>query len=616
MRVCLLLGVSCALLVSCNQISIPRLTFEEEPTTYLPISVAYDFDPQLNQASLEVDACGFSYTIPTGDIIRQAFLDVSQDRFASVTTHQAGQPSTASASTNVVIQVSLANQVFDAINRSGEEDRYNATIDLELLAIFIDAQGNHVAKAPLVYHDTTRMWVPELSSQSSSCSTGQFDQEFYDAAEILAKDLSDRMPQLFGQPPTPGTVAQNPVLPQTTFPPVPQAVASASALSFRTLLQDGNDNLVLEGGEKLILQIEVTNKGIVPIASALVELSGTQIILKAFSQVTEGPVTMGVLQPGETKMTEVRGLMPSLSEKARGELIVSVRTPDGISAGTHRILAAIQPSKRAVLLEDLQREHTSRPAVLPAQPQEDVPLEADDSDSPYYAILIGLGEYRDSWIGKQQIVNEPIQALRDALQSTGIFVSDHIRTLENAHATKTDIEEALFSWAMPRMTKESVLVLYYAGHTLIDHKTGEVYVVPYEGSPRASKSRLISLKTLQRVLGKLDVRLALLFLDAPLTNSFSRLREGKKSGIPSPKWHDALAQTDDQEAATVIQIRRTTQQPLHDPAKLLSGLLGRADRNQDGGITVGEMIQDLESVAEVVPPMARLNTSAEIPLAQ
>ena len=615
MRLYLLLGVSCGLLISCNQISIPRLTFEEDPGTSLPISVAYDFDPQLNQASLEVDACGFSYTIPTGDIIRQAFLDVGQDRFASVTTQQAGGPMTTGTSSNVIIQLSLLGQAFEAVDRSGDEDRYGAAVDLQLLAVFMDSQGHHIAKAPLTYHDTIRMWVPEISSQSSSCATGQFDQEFQDAAKILAKDMVDRMPQLFDQPAIPGTVAQNQALPQVTFPPLSQTVPAASSLSFRTLLQDGNDNLVLEGGEKVVLQIQTTNRGMHPIASALVELKGTQAILEAFSQVTEGPVTIGVLEPGETKTTEIRGLMPTFSGKTRGELIVSVRTPDGISAGTHRILAAIQPGKRTssqkVAPQEKKPRHTADSKLL----NKKRPLKGHDSDSPYYAILIGLDEYRDPWIGKTHKMDHPIHALTDALQSTGMFVPSHIQTLENSHATKTDIEEAIFSWARPRLTEESILVLYYVGHALLDHKTDEVYLIPYEGSHRASKNRLISLRILQRALGKLDAKLALLFLDTPLTNGHARSQVRKKNEA-SPKWHSALIQTGNQQAAKVIQVRRMAQQPLRDPAKLLSGLLGRADRNQDGIITVREMVHDIQSVAEVMPTIARIGSHAEIPLVQ
>ena len=64
-------------------------------------------------------------------------------------------------------------------------------------------------------------------------------------------------------------------------------------LTFRTLLKDGNDNLVLEGGENLILQIEVTNESNLPISTAQVELTGTPAIVQAFTQVTPLPIQIG-----------------------------------------------------------------------------------------------------------------------------------------------------------------------------------------------------------------------------------------------------------------------------------------------------------------------------------
>ncbi len=42
-------------LSSCNQISVPRLSFEEEPQARIPISVNYQFDQQLTQATLQVE---------------------------------------------------------------------------------------------------------------------------------------------------------------------------------------------------------------------------------------------------------------------------------------------------------------------------------------------------------------------------------------------------------------------------------------------------------------------------------------------------------------------------------------------------------------------------------
>ena len=51
---------------------------------------------------------------------------------------------------------------------------------------------------------------------------------------------------------------------------------------------------------------------------------------------------------------------------------------------------------------------------------------------------------------------------------------------------------------------------------LVDPKTGEAYLSPYEGSISGSRKRLISLRSLHRVLQKLSVKLTCLFLDTPV----------------------------------------------------------------------------------------------------
>ena len=55
------------------------------------------------------------------------------------------------------------------------------------------------------------------------------------------------------------------------------------------------------------------------------------------------PLNIGQLQPGESRVTEIRGKVPSVSAKKQGELIISAILPDGQAPRTHRILAALQP---------------------------------------------------------------------------------------------------------------------------------------------------------------------------------------------------------------------------------------------------------------------------------
>ncbi len=599
-----------ASLSACDKISIPRLSFDEKPETKIPISIIYHFDPTLSQHSKIVDACGLPYTIPSGDIITQTFLKVGQDHFVAArtqpktTTNPAENPSNA-----LTVDLNFIAFNFDPIGRSGEEDRYNVNVGLQLQAIYQDPQGNALAQTPLTYSETTRLWTPALSSQSSSCATGQFDAVVENAAETLALEMVNVLPQLYGQAPQPpGTTRAE----QSVQIPTQAIPVQSASLAFRTMLQDANDNLVLEGGEHLSLQIETTNRSATPLPSAYVELRGSQDIVDAFTQVTPMPISIGPLQPGETKTTEVRGKMPIEVEEKNGKLVVSISLSQGIPPGSHTILAAIQRSSSATVPTVTEM---SKP--LSASPKKKNPQKASHENSPYHAMIIGLDEYRDPWPQAHQIPQEDLHGLTDTLKATGLFPDMHIKVLKGTHATRTDIEEQLVSLAKHQLTPDSIFFLYYSGHAFVAPENGEVYLVPYEGSPTASKKRLISLRSLQRVLHKFKAKLTLLFLDTPVTQYLEATGKvvGLKKSTPA-NWR-AMIPVDGQISSTrIIQIRRLQGESNRDPAQLLAGLLGGSDQNQNGTVTLGELLRDLEETADIIPSQTQYLPFADIPLAQ
>ena len=136
--------------------------------------------------------------------------------------------------------------------------------------------------------------------------------------------------------------------------------------------------------------------------------------------------------------------------------------------------------------------------------------------------------------------------------------------------------------------------------------------MPYEGSPNASAKRLISLRTLQRILGKLRNRLTLLILDAPIAT----LGKPNKyaDGLFPARWTSGLSPQ--QDATPVIQLRKLPGQDNNEPAGVLAGLLGSADGNQNGTITVGEFLEDASESSEVTLLLPDPSPLLAIPLAQ
>ena len=474
----ILLGLVILSLAACDKISIPRFTWDQKPATKVPINVRYQFDPRLSQLTQTVDACGLPYTIDSGEIITQTFLKVGNERFASV-DEQPNPPTDGTiptSSNTLTVDLQFVQSNFEPIGRSGEEDRFLANVALELQAIYRDSTGQALAKTPLTYSERAKLWTPALTSQSTSCSTGQFDAVVENAAETLALDMVNVIPQLYGEQPTPPSLAATTTL---SAGPTAQTIPTRQpSIAFRTMLQDHNDNLALEGGEKLILKIETTNTSSHTLSSAYVELSGTQSIIDAFSKVTTFPIPIGPLQPGEKKTTEVRGRMPKIVAEEKGELIISISLSQGIPPGAHTILAAIQP---------YQSNTTPASATPTAQPLAQNTTQPPPSHSPYFALVVALDEYRDPWSKAYHISDTQINDLLATLHSTKTFARDHVQLLRGKHATRSDIEEALYRLAKNHLTPDATLFVYFGGHALIDSTSGEVYLTPYEGSVLGSK---------------------------------------------------------------------------------------------------------------------------------
>ena len=581
------------------ELNLPDFGFGKKAQPVIPISVSYAFDPSVTQATLEVDACGLPYKIKTGEIIPQAFLAIGQESFASVAAYSgSGQAVQASQQSDLTIHLQLVHQSFQAADKLAQEDAFVAFVNLQMLATFMDSAGKQLAQTPLNYSAKASLWTPELTSNSVSCVTSSYDDEISRAAGELARQLVSVVPQVTNQNPQQALTAQAPPSQQNQF-----RARTLPALKFRTMLKDGNNNLILEGGEALVLQIEATNSGSQPLSAVNIELEGSPTLLQAFSEITPLPISFGDFQPGETKTTEVRGRMPFQVSENKGELVVTLKPQNGSIVGSHRILAPLQSGTPTT-----GQGPSSQRASKPSQQKTKVSGNRD------VAILIGLDHYRDKWPKAYKIQKGQLQAMENTLRTTGVFSNDHIRVLQGSHATKTDIEEALLSWGRQRLGKDSVLIVHFSGQALNHPTTGEVYLVPFEGSPTASAKRLISLRTLQRVLGKMDHQLTLLILDTQPTPIRRQSGTMSSNGSAAIKWTSGIP-ISSQEGTKVIQIRQTRHRG-EGPAELLAGLLGRADANGNGTITVGEFLDDVKSKAEITPIPSKNSPEASIPLAQ
>ncbi|MCA9422764.1 MAG: hypothetical protein KC592_17220 [Nitrospira sp.] len=356
---CVLLAFLFTVLSACNKVSIPRLGFESEPEPRLPLNISYAFSDSLLQYTQTVDACGLPYSIPVGDLIAKTFMKVGMERFNTVQAEPPVGQASGTPPDGYRILLNLNQFTLDPVTKTGEEERYHAFVDLNMQAVYEDSQGTALAQSPLLYHQKVSLWTPALSGQSASCSTTQLDGTVENAAEALARDMISVLPRLNQSiaaetppaPVSPPTSDQPGIPPGQPFSNTNQAVRSIQAevspsIQFRTKLVDANRNLVLEGGEAVILLIESTNVSEKPIPSAYVELRGTQALVEAFKRGTSLPVPLGSFSAGEKRTAEIRGRLGQVTEHIQGELIIGIILSEGLPPGTHTIRAEIQPGPK------------------------------------------------------------------------------------------------------------------------------------------------------------------------------------------------------------------------------------------------------------------------------
>ena len=172
-------------------------------------------------------------------------------------------------------------------------------------------------------------------------------------------------------------------------------------------------------------------------------------------------------------------------------------------------------------------------------------------------------------------------------------------------------------WLPNRVTKDSIVFFYFVGQAVVDPGNGDVFLLPYEGSPSSARRRLFALHDLQRALMKLKAELCLLLIEAPvhkLQTPSSTSNTKKVTGPKVPNWWGALNAAAKGKQTRLIQIVRDSEKS-RQAGSLLDGLQGKADANRDGRITVRELLGYLRGPVIIMPSIRHNSSVADIPLA-
>jgi formylglycine-generating enzyme required for sulfatase activity len=221
-----------------------------------------------------------------------------------------------------------------------------------------------------------------------------------------------------------------------------------------------------------------------------------------------------------------------------------------------------------------------------------------------YAVVIGISQYREEVIPKVPYAVKDAKAVADVLHAQGGIPKSHIRLLTDAKATGNDLR-SLGDWLRLRVKTNSTVYVYYAGHGTPNPKTGEAYLVPWDGHPDFP-SGLYPLKELYATLNELPASEVVVMLDSCFSGAAGRsvLAKGARPMLLSTD-NPMLAggKVIVLAAATGSQISSDYDKAQHGlfTYYLLNGLQGDADADKDRIVTLRELVP---YVTERVPQTA------------
>lgn len=144
---------------------------------------------------------------------------------------------------------------------------------------------------------------------------------------------------------------------------------------------------------------------------------------------------------------------------------------------------------------------------------DDIPLVKTKQNKNAYAIVIGIEQYRQK-LPRADFAANDARTVAEYLNRVMGYPEENIVTLLNENALKSDMDKYLEKWLQNNIEKNSPVFIYYSGHGAPNPKTGEAYLVPYDGDPSFIEQTGYPLKKLYDLMGKLDTDHVTVVLDS------------------------------------------------------------------------------------------------------
>ena len=235
--------------------------------------------------------------------------------------------------------------------------------------------------------------------------------------------------------------------------------------------------------------------------------------------------------------------------------------------------------------------------------------------SKYYAVVIGIGKYKDDRIPKLKYTTVDAESIYDILTDPqyGNFPKSQVKLLIDEQATYNSIKSAIGTWLKQNARKDDTVIIFFAGHGAPEDK--KTYWVTYNANIDDLYGTALSNDEIADMLDRVEANKVIAFLDSCYSAATVH-RTDKKRGIvivkdPFQKFKGKgrviITSSDGKEESL------ETDRFGHGVFTyyLMKALVGEADDNKDGFVELDEV---WDYVKYRVSETARKHGSTQTPI--
>ena len=152
---------------------------------------------------------------------------------------------------------------------------------------------------------------------------------------------------------------------------------------------------------------------------------------------------------------------------------------------------------------------------------DELPSIKSKSNRNSYAIVIGIENYHQK-LPKADFATSDAKLVTEYLTKALGYPEENVVTLLNENATNVAMAKYFEKWLLNNAEKDSTVFIYYSGHGAPNPKTGDAFLVPYDGDPSFIDQTGYSLKRMYDALSKLPAKKIIVALDSCFSGAGGR----------------------------------------------------------------------------------------------